>query len=974
MKKILLSALLLVCSIAMSSALTREGLTEYKLDNGLTVMLWEDHDAPDVTGYVVVRAGAVDEPAEYTGLAHYLEHMLFKGTQKIGALNWEEEKPIYDSIIALYDQYSESTDAKVREQLATQINEASMRQAKISSLEDFFVLLDLIGAEGVNAFTSYDLTAYHNSFPAAEMYRWLTIFSDRLIDPVFRTFQAELENVFEEYNMYANEPSSQAQKQLMEDIYKGSPYERDVIGLPEHLKNPRLSKLIEFYNTWYVPNNMALIIVGDFDTEKTKPMIEETFSRLQPKELPARPSYPEVSFKGNPTKHYNLGYNPQVAWVYQGVKEGDPDEEALDFVCALLYNGTIGLLDKVNTKGDVSASYAYSDSRRNTGRIIIEAVPYYDANQQMFESDKATKAIVMKEVDKIKNGDIDDELIANVKRLYAQSYKVSEENPEAKIQSLMYNFVYNKPTEDIFTENERIQNLTKEEIVRVAKKYFDAPYMTISFDEDTKTPKPKTLPKPNIKPVEPSREETAYAKAFKQLQKEDIKQTFNDFNDVQVSSLGENVTLHYTPNTKNDVFSLTLRYGVGAHEMPLLPYATILMQDAGIMGNPNIEGKDFDQQVAELGGSVSYGCSDSYFSVVISGEDANMGKIMNLVSRQLLMPYLEQKQLDAVKGSEFFSRYSRQKRTAVQKSALLQYALYGKKSQYLDEVPFADIWTLGLPRVQSLVAEARTYALDVFYCGTLTKEQLVADLPLTEGMRASKSPFIQDRVTYDKPTVLFLPNSNVQQADIYFYINGRPYDIASDVQSDAFNHYMSGGFTGLIMYEIREKRSMAYTAYGVDATPSLPGKDCYFYGYIGTQSDKVVDAISTYMDILTDMPKDSTNFEALRASLKQAGQTAKPSMRGKASTYEYWQRLGYKEDPAKVNAKAVNDLTFNDIEKFYEDNIKGKPVTIILMGDPKKINIKQIEAKVGCKVTKLSTAKLFNDVQEVIDAVTPAGY
>ena len=324
MKKILLSALLLISSIAVCSALTREGLTEYKLDNGLTVMLWEDHEAPDVEGYIVVRAGAVDEPAEYTGLAHYLEHMLFKGTRRIGALDWEQEKPIYDSIIALYDQYSDATDPKVREQLATQINEASMRQAKISSLEDFFVLLDLIGAEGVNAYTSYDLTAYHNTFPASEMYRWLTIFSDRLIHPVFRTFQAELENVFEEYNMYANDPSSQVQKQLFADIYKGSPYERDVIGLPEHLKNPRLSKLIEFYDTWYVPNNMALIIVGDFDSEIAKPMIQETFSRLEAKPLPERPTYPEVSFAGNPSKHYNLGYNPQVAWIYQGVKEGDP--------------------------------------------------------------------------------------------------------------------------------------------------------------------------------------------------------------------------------------------------------------------------------------------------------------------------------------------------------------------------------------------------------------------------------------------------------------------------------------------------------------------------------------------------------------------------------------------------------------------------------------------------------------------------
>ena len=968
MRKFLLSALLLICGTAFLSAQSREGLTEYKLENGLTVLLWEDHDAPDVTGYVVVRAGAVDEPAEYTGLAHYLEHMLFKGTQRIGALNWEAEKPIYDSIIALYDQYSDATDPKIREQLATQINECSMREAKISSTEDFFNMLDLIGAEGVNAYTSYDLTAYHNSFPAAEMYRWLTIFSDRLINPVFRTFQAELENVFEEYNMYANEPSSQAQKQLLADIYKGSPYERDVIGQPEHLKNPRLSRLIEFYNTWYVPNNMALIIVGDFDTESTKPMIEATFSRLQPKELPSRPSYPSVNLTGK--KHYNLGYNPQVAWVYPGVKEGDPDQDVLEFVCELLYNGQTGLLDQVNTKGDVLASYAGLDARRNDGRILVMAVPYYDANQQAYESDKQTEEIIMREINKIKNGDISDELIANVKRMYARSYKAFNESPATKMNVLVDAFTYGKPVDDIFTANEKIQNLTKEEIVRVAKKYFNADHMTISFDEDTKTPKANTLPKPNIKPLDPVKNaKTAYAEEFQKLPKGELKQTFNDFNDVKVSSLGENITLHYTPNNKNDLFTLTLRYGVGEHEMPLLPYAASLMNNAGIMGNPATEGKDFKQQMAELGADIAYGCNDSYFYISISGEDENINKIMNLVSRQLLMPYLEQKQLSVLKNGEAISRLSRQKRTAIQKSALMQYALYGPKSEYLDEVPFIDVWTLGLPKVQSLVAQARTFALDVFYCGTLTEDKLVAELPLTEGMRPSKSPFVQDRVTYDKPTVLFLPNSNVQQADLYFYINGRPYDIASDVTSDAFNQYMSGGFTGIIMNEIRVKRSMAYSAYGVDRTAELPGKDCYFIGYVGTQSDKVNDAISVYMDILNDMPADSTNIEALRAALKQAAQTAKPSMRSKGQTYEYWQRIGYKDDPAKVNAEAINALTFNDIEKFYQDNIKGKAVTVVLMGDPKKIDLKAIEKKMGCKVTKLSPAKIFKSVDEVYDAV-----
>ena len=393
------------------------------------------------------------------------------------------------------------------------------------------------------------------------------------------------------------------------------------------------------------------------------------------------------------------------------------------------------------------------------------------------------------------------------------------------------------------------------------------------------------------------------------------------------------------------------------------------MNDAGIMSSPNIEGKDFDQQMAELGASVSYSCNESYFTISISGEDQNLPKIMNLVNRQLLMPYLEQKQLDNVKGSVFFSRLSRQKRTAVQKSALMQYALYGKKSSFLDEVPFADIWQLGVPRIQSLLAQARSYALDVFYCGTLPQEKLVAELPLTEGMKPSQSPFIKERVTYDKPTVLFLPNGDVQQADLYFYINGRPYDIASDVQSSAFNQYFSGGFTGLVMNEIRNNRSMAYTAYGYDATPMLQGKNCYFIGYVGTQSDKVADAISVYMDLLTDMPKDSTNIEFLRTILKQEAQTAKPSMRSKAATFEAWQRLGYNDDPAKVNSAAIDAITFNDIEKFYEENIKSKPITIILMGDPKKIDLKAIQAKTGCKVTKLTPAKLFNSVDELYDAI-----
>lgn len=965
MKKMFLCALMLLCGVALSSAQSREGLSEYKLDNGLTVMLWEDHDQPDVTGYVVVRAGAVDEPGEYTGLAHYLEHMLFKGTQRIGALDWEAEKPIYDSIIALYDEYALATDEKVRANLATQINECSMRAAKVSTTEDFFNLLDLIGAEGVNAYTSYDVTCYHNSFPAAEMYRWLTIFSDRLINPVFRTFQAELENVFEEYNMYANEPSSQVQNTLFEKVYAGCPYERNVIGKPEHLKNPRLSKLIEFYNTWYVPNNMALVLVGDFDTESVKPMIQETFSRLEPKDLPERPVYEETSFKGNPSFSYKMGYQPQIAWAYKGCNETDEDAEILQFVCALLTNGQTGLLDSLNINGEVQYAAAFCDARRNTGRIIIEAVPYYDANQQMFESNKATEKIVMKEVNRLKTGDVPDWVIASVKKMYDQSNKVGFERSSAKMQSLVDCFTYGKPIDDIFTANARIQALTREDIMRVAKKYFDAEHMTLSFDEGTV--KANKLPKPKIKPLDPVKNaHTAYEAAFKELPKGELKQTYNNFNDVLVQEIADKVTLHYTPNTKNDVFTLELEYGVGGHEMKLLPFAAALMEDAGVQ--PSTKGTEFKRQLAELGGSVSYGCSDSYFTISISGEDSHLTEIMNLVNRQLLMPKLEQKQLDNVKGQVFYSRLSREKRTASQKSALMAYAMYGDNSPYLkEEVPFADIWGMDLVKVQTQIAAARTYELEIYYCGTKTPEELQAVLPLTEGMQASKSPYIAERKSYDKPTILFLPNTNVQQADLYFYINGSDYSIESDVVRDAFNQYFSGGFTGLVMNEIRTKRSMAYTAYGYDATPSRQGHPTYFIGYVGTQSDKVADAVNVYMDLIDNMPMDSTNVESLRAALRQSAQTAKPGMRSKAEVFQMWKELGYQDDPARVNADKINNLSFDEIEAFYKANIQGKPMTIILMGDPKKIDLKALQSRLGCKVTKLSTSRLFNSTSDLFD-------
>ena len=599
MKKRFFTVVLTVLAVVVSAVAVDypKNFTQYTLKNGMKVMLWEDQEQSDVYGFVAVRAGSLDEPLEYTGLAHYLEHMLFKGTQEIGSLDWEKEKPLYEEIIRLYDEFSDSTDPAVRDELIQKINEKSIEAAQYTATDDFSNLIEAIGGEGLNAYTSYDQTCYHNSFPAYQMEKWLTIYSDRLINPVFRSFQAELENVFEEYNMNQDRVQRHIQDFIFEHLYKGHPYERSVIGFPEHLKNPRLSKIIDFYNTWYVPNNMALILVGNFDTEATKPMIEKTFGRLEAQPLPERQKWPQPDYSGNKKYSAKLGYSPQLLWAYKGVKANDEELELLQFVITLLNNGSnTGLFDKLNLDGTVSSAYAYLDTRRDLGTIMVGAVPYYDVNQRMFESNKATEAIIQKELNKLKNGEIEDWRIEVVRNAYLDTYDMLFESQGAIMSNLVNSFIYDISIDKLFNYKNEISSFTKADIARVAKKYFDADHITFYFDEGD--PKKHKLAKPKIKPLDSPKQETEYAKRFKAMPSGKVEEKFCDMNDVKKVSLDDNITLYYTKNTRNDMFTLTLRYGIGTEKMPLLEYAVPMMNYAGIM--PSTESQQFRRECMRL--------------------------------------------------------------------------------------------------------------------------------------------------------------------------------------------------------------------------------------------------------------------------------------------------------------------------------------------------------------------------------------
>ncbi|MDR1169608.1 MAG: insulinase family protein [Prevotellaceae bacterium] len=960
MKKLKLIVCILTCILAGINT-NAQGLKAFKLPNGLSVFVWEDTSAPDVFGMVAVNVGAKEDPEEYTGLAHYLEHMMFKGTEKIGSLDWEKEKSVYEQIIAKYDENARTTDPAQRAAISKEINRLTVESAKYNLLNEFSNLTQGMAGENLNAATSYDYTVYHSSFPPGEIYKWLELNSERFINPVFRSFQPELETVYEEYNVNQDRQNYREYEYVSSIIFAGHPYSRAVIGLPEHLKNPQLSQLNEFYRKWYVPENMALILVGNIETSKILPVIKEKFGRLENRPVPERKSYPENPVKGRKEVSAKMSEYPQVILAFQGIPAGSEDDAALNICISILSNSSrTGLIDKLSLDGDLTNGYAGAMSLKERGHILVGAVPCYDINQRRFESLKSTEKMLLGKIKKLQEGDFEEWLIQSIKNEMVRNFDIRMESHYNRAFEIAESFNYGKKLENLLNYRDIVASVSMEKIKETAKKYFGTDYYAILLNEG-KPPKGKEIEKPVYEPVQPVRGvESEYAKTFRLLPVKYAGNSYASMDDVKIRQINDRSKLFYTHNPENDIFTLTLKFGIGTGKMPKLELAAALMNSAGIMGQMDVQ--EVKQEFSSLGASCKYSVDNSYLYVSMNGFEANLEASCNLLTRQVLMPQLDEKQMNSLKGIYFQQRTVEQTSNESLGAALREYLLYGDKSEYIDRLTLEEVSALTVSNLTGEFQRATDYEAEIHYVGALPIEQvydiLSSNLPLKQGEKASASPEVKDMVQYAENTVLFLPNSNAKQSTVYFYIAGDGYKKEKDPCIQAFNEYFGGGFSGLVIQEIREYRSMAYTSGGIYLRPPVENKKAHFYGLVGTQADKTLDAVGIYMNLLTDMPQYPDRILNIKNYLKGTATVEKPHVRNASQTYRRWKLRGYDKSPAETNKEAVNNLTFDDIIKFYSENIKGRPVAIAIVGNPKMIDAKALE-KYG-KIIKLSTSKIFS--------------
>ena len=950
-------AFVLVTVITSVAAYAQLEVKELKLSNGMTVWLNEDHSQPKVFGAVVVKAGAKDCPN--TGIAHYFEHIMFKGTDRIGTTGYAAEKPWLDSISAQYDLLSQTKDETTRTRIQKHINELSIKAADYIIPNEYSRLISKYGGSSLNAGTGQDLTYYHNSFLPQFMEQWCWLNSERLMTPVFRGFQGELENVYEEKNRAADDMGD-VQDKIFKAVFKTQPYAYPVLGSTENLKNPRLSDMAAFFKKYYVASNMCLILCGDIRPDAALvTLLEKTFGRVQTGPVPERRKSPMPAIEAGDRQQIKLPI-PLIgaeALVFKAPTEYEADANALDLANMLLYNGKAGLLDSLTNEHKVLVSAAMTAGLDDAAGSAIIVIP------NLFGKMKKAEGRVLEQVQQVMDGNFSEEQVEILKQQMLMDAQRELETISSRSQRMVMTFSKGRSWQDVLDKIEGIRRLTKADVVAAARKYYGGNYITLS--KKYGTPKKETLKQPGYKPVSPKNldAKSAFALQLEQIPVKDMAVRTVDFGqDIEIKPLNNHVTLYYKDNPVNDVFTFTLRYKDGELHTPAL---SVLGSCLSQLGTDSLNRQQLGQAWQRIGATMEVVPGDVAFSINLTGPDKQLVPALRLLAHFLRSAKGDQKALKDAKDEDRIDRKSFGK----QKDDVLRPAIhriaYGERSSYLKQLSRKEVKALKNEDLMALFRELQQYDCELFYCGRQPIEYVAAQaqqaLPLSQCTKPQADtfrPFLQ----YDEPVVYFyhVPKSRQNYIVSYDAIGALPTQ-EERVKFKLWDEYFGGGMSSVLFQNVREFRSLAYATGGSAFTTSLAQHSDASQGYVtvtGTQADKTLEALSTVDSLLRQLPMKENNLEAARQSVLNDIQNNYPTFRTLGKYVANQLRDGYVSDPNTGIARGIPSVTSQDIMQFHQKHVTSNMNRIwIVIGDRKLTDMKAL-ARYG-KVVELRKEDVY---------------
>jgi predicted Zn-dependent peptidase len=909
----------------------------YKLNNGLTVYLSPNRNEPRIYTSIAVRAGSKNDPAETTGLAHYLEHMLFKGTDSIGSLDYTKEHAELEKITDLFEKYRSTSDPDKRAAIYKDIDSISNIAASYTVPNEYDKILNSIGAHGTNAYTWVEQTVYVNDIPSNKLDQWLTMEAERFRNPVMRLFHTELETVYEEKNMTMDSDSRKIWENLFAGLFKKHTYgTQTTIGKAEHLKNPSIKNVLNYYQTYYVPNNMALCIAGDFDPDATIKLIDKKFLVLQPKEIPlftpaledkiTKPSV--IKVKGPESEEVVIGFR------FDGINSSDADY--LTLIDKVLYNQTAGLIDlNLNQQQKVLDGGSMLVMMKDYSAHILSGKP------REGQSLDQVKELLLEQLELLKEGKFPDWLLeAAINDLKIEQLKLYESN-KGRVESYVDTFIWGMEWPVHVNQFTSLQKITKEDLVSFARKHYSSNFIAVYKEHGISKSEPK-IQKPLITPLKVNRDtSSAFAEKILAQKSEKTEPSFLDYTkDIQFFDVNPTIKLHYTQNHENELYSLYYVFDIGRNTSKKIELA---LDYLSYLGTSSLNPAEFSKELYKIGASFSAFTSDQYVYLKLSGLEKNFPAAVRLLESLLVDPQPDENALEKLKAGMIKERADdKLSKKKILFEAMTNFGKYGPVSPFTHVLSNDELEKVTSKELLAELQELLHYRHRVLYYGPASSAQILDELHSVRHYPESfrdipKSDRFKDLEQHEN--LVYFVDYDMTQAEVFLLTKDEMYDYSNVPLVTLFNEYYGGGMSSVVFQELREAKALAYSVFSVYKTPKLKKEHNYIVSYIGTQSDKLPEALEGISILMNELPKSPELFASAKNGILQKISTERLTRTEVLFNYEEAVRLGHPYDIRKDIYREALTLTLSDIEKFHRKHFVNKKHVMLVLGKKENLDM-----------------------------------
>ncbi|WP_294280087.1 pitrilysin family protein [uncultured Chryseobacterium sp.] len=908
----------------------------YTLKNGLKVFLAKNTDAPRIQTYIPVRTGSNNDPADNTGLAHYLEHMMFKGTSKIGSLDWEKEKVLLDEISELYEQHKAEPDAEKKKEIYSQIDQVSQEASQYAIANEYDKAISSLGATGTNAHTWFDETVYKNNIPNNELEKWLKIEQERFSELALRLFHTELESVYEEFNRAQDNDSRLVQYELMDALFPNHPNgQQTTLGKAEHLKNPSMKAIHQYFDEYYVPNNYAMVLVGDLDFEETIQLVDRYFGSIPYHELPEKTPVTEQPMTRIVQRTVKSPTTPRIQLAWRTESYGTREAMLADIAANILSNrGEAGLLDlHINQTQKMLWAQAFSVGLKQYGYFSVVAVP--KENQTLDEA----KDMVLQEIELLKKGEFPDWMLPAIINDFKLQRLKTLETADGLATNLYDTYIKGRTWEQELNEMEDYASFTKEDVINFAQGFFKDNYVAV-YKEKGINDQLIRVDNPGITPVKINREaQSDFLKAILAEKTQDIQPEFIDYDKEIRQDEVKGKPLSFVSNKYNDLAQVHFIFPLGSDHDRDLGVATQVLQ---YLGTDRYSPEELKMEFFKIGVTNDFKTTHDQLLISLNGLEENIEKGI-----ALLQHWMHNVKPDQEIYRQFVQTLL-ENRAAVKKdknrimTALTTYTKIGPFSRFTDVISREELENSSVEVFTDRMKNLFSYPYQLFFYG----KDFERFKGYIENYIQPQSLQVPEPKIYPEPETtgnVYFTDYDMVQMEMSKAGRGKEVNIHDLGKINVFNEYFGRGLSSIVFQEIRESKSLAYSAYVSYAANAELGHHDYITTYIGTQPDKLQVAVDTMDELMDELPEVPIQFENARnAALKQIASARITRTNIFFNTLRL-KKLGISHDFRKDIYEQIKDLKFEDLRAFYDAAVKPIRFNTAIIGKRDNLNREAVD-------------------------------